>query len=133
MNWGESQEFPNDCRCHHHPEFMRRAPDFRMPSQELAGRMNYCPTCRRPFARPVDVGGIKRQAMYDFIAAHPDGVTNKQIMDHVYQLEANGGPDNTNVVSVTVSAINKILAGQKRDIRIRSRGGPGAIYKLVLK
>lgn len=36
--------------------------------------------------------GQVKQRIFDFIAAHPEGVTRKQIEDHVYASYPDGGP-----------------------------------------
>jgi hypothetical protein len=70
--------------------------------------------------------------MFDYVASHPEGVTSWQILDAVYADDPAGGPDSTNVVSVTKWFINLKLKELGLSARIVSeRGGPGSIYRLV--
>ena len=91
--------------------------------------MKCCPTCGRGFAPEVDLGGPVRQRIYDFIVKHPEGVTRKQVIDSVYADRIDGGPEWANGISVLIRLINKQLAGS--GFKIKSRGGPGSVYKLV--
>ena len=93
--------------------------------------MKCCPTCKRPFAPDVQVGGKRRQAFYDYIARNPQGVTRYQILDHVYADDPDGGPNGHNIVCVTIKHINAKLEKHGHRIRIRGSGGPGSIYKVV--
>jgi len=90
-----------------------------------------CPACKRPFAPEVQVGGILRQRLYDYVARNPQGVTRQQIIDYVYHDDANGGPDNPNIIPVVVKHVNNRLEAGGHAIRIRGWGGPGSTYKLV--
>lgn len=92
--------------------------------------MKCCPTCGRAFPPKIDVGGKKRQMIFDYIARHPEGVTVHQIMDYVYAEDPNGGPKSTNIVSVQAKHINHYLEKSGEPYRIRGRGGPGSVYKL---
>ena len=92
-------------------------------------KLKVCPCCKRPFAPEVDLGGPVRQRTYDYIVAHPEGVTRYQVMEHVYRDDPNGGPLHTNIVAVVVSKINRQLAERNLPLRIRSSGGPGSRYK----
>ncbi len=95
--------------------------------------MKCCPTCNRPYAPKVVVRGPKRQALCDFVFRHPDGVTRRQIADHVYADEPDGGPELLNVISVMTRAINRQLEDQDHDMRLRGNGGPGSVFKFVPK
>lgn len=88
-----------------------------------------CPTCKRPFAPDFDAGGPVSQRIYDYIAKHPEGVTRYQVIDWVYADRKDGGPEWANGISVMIMALNKKLA--ERGMKIKSRGGPGSIYRLV--
>jgi hypothetical protein len=95
-------------------------------------RLRCCPTCGRAFPPVVEVGGKRRQAMFDYIASHPEGVTVWQILDAVYADDPNGGPMTHNVVSVMKWFINVRLERLGMSARIVSvRGGPGSLYRLV--
>lgn len=88
-----------------------------------------CPACGRPFAPAFDTGGPVSQAIYDYIAQHPEGVTREQVISHVYRDREDGGPEWANGISVMIHKLNLKLA--RKNIRIKSRGGPGAVYRLV--
>ena len=88
--------------------------------------MKVCPHCKRAFPPKLVVGGVYRQRMLDFIAAHPEGVTTWQIMGAMYSDDPDGGTDCRNIVSVMARQINKILKGY----RVRSPMGHGAVYTL---
>jgi hypothetical protein len=88
-----------------------------------------CPHCKRPWVRGLKVIGPKRQAMLDYIASHPDGVTVPQIMDAIYADDPNGGAECRQVIPTMAFAINKQL--KPIGYRVASTRGPGAIYTLV--
>jgi hypothetical protein len=87
-----------------------------------------CPHCGRGFPPKFYVGGLRRQAMVDYIARNPQGVTVWQIIDAVYADDPNGGPEDHNIVSVMAKAANKKLEGL--GWRIKGTGGPGSTYSL---
>lgn len=91
--------------------------------------MNICPHCKRPFPPPLRVGGTRRQAMVDYIAKHPEGVTVWQILGAVYADDPNGGPEKHNLVSVMAHQANTKLIDQ--GWKINATGGPGSRYTLV--
>jgi DNA-binding response OmpR family regulator len=70
---------------------------------------------------------IKRR-IYEFVAAHPEGVTRQQIIDSVYADDIDGGPEFANVVSVHVKAMRPIL--EREGLTITCARGPGATYRL---
>jgi len=88
-----------------------------------------CPHCKRPFPPNLYVGGIRRQALVDYIAKHPEGVTVWQIIAAIYADDPNGGPEKHNIVSVMASKANKTL--KELGWRIKATGGPGSLYTLV--
>lgn len=92
--------------------------------------MKCCPTCGRAFPPKIDVGGKKRQIIFDYVARHPEGVTVGQIMGHLYADDPNGGPESMNIVAVQAMHINRYLEKRKQPYRIRGRGGPGSVYRL---
>ena len=94
-------------------------------------KLKFCETCARPFPPDVQVGGVKRQALYDFIAKHPEGVGNRQVMEYVWADDPEGGPLYCNIISVMIHTINKKLASQGHNIRIRGSGGAGSTYRVV--
>lgn len=92
--------------------------------------MKCCPTCGRPFAPAVELGG-RRQQVYDFIAKR-DGVSCERIIDFLYSHDPNGGPETAvKVVHQIICAINRMLRQKKSDMLIVSTGGVGAVYRLA--
>lgn len=92
--------------------------------------LKICPHCQRAFPPAVDIGGTRRQQIYDFISRHPEGVTAWQVLEGVYADDPNGGPVGHNIVSVQVKNINVALEqrGYAPRIKSTSRGGAGARY-----
>ena len=72
-----------------------------------------------------------KQRIYDYIAAHSEGISRDRIFNAVYGSDPNGGPDTLGVISVHVRNINKYLEENGAPLRIRSTRGLGALYKLV--
>jgi hypothetical protein len=87
-----------------------------------------CKHCGQIIPPKVQVGGKRRQAMFDYIAAHPEGVTVWQILAYVYADDPNGGPESHNIVSVVAKQINRIV--NPLGVRIKGSGGPGSRYTL---
>jgi hypothetical protein len=75
------------------------------------------------------VGGIYRQRMFDYVAAHPEGVDRAQVMAAVYYDDADGGPLHYNVIAVMAVHINRAL--EPYGYAIRGSGGPHSRYRLV--
>jgi hypothetical protein len=101
-------------------------------NMDNGNRLKGCPTCGRAFPPVVEVGGKRRQAMFDYIAKHPEGVTVWQTLDAVYADDPSGGPTDHNVVSVMKLIINRRLEKLGLSARIKSTGGgSGAVYRLV--
>lgn len=94
-------------------------------------QMKCCPTCLRPLPPQVRVGGKRRQALLDYVLKHPEGVTNPQILSHVWADDPNGGPDYSQIVSVMVRKINLMMDAKGVNLRIRGSGGPGSVYRAV--
>lgn len=93
------------------------------------GEQGCCPMCKRPYPPPRKIfRGPVRQAIYDYVAKHPHGVTRDQIFNAVYGDDPNGGPIDMQVIAVTVHHINKALAGT--GTYIRNTGGRWGVYKL---
>jgi DNA-binding response OmpR family regulator len=69
-----------------------------------------------------------KQRIYEFIAAHPEGVTRRQIMDHVWAEDIDGGPEFANVVSVHIKRMRPIL--EREGVTIFCARGPGASYRI---
>jgi hypothetical protein len=99
---------------------------------DKGNRLKRCPTCGRAFPPIVEVGGKRRQAMFDYVAMHPEGVTVWQILDAVYADDPSGGPSQHNVISVMKVAINERLKKMGVSARITATSiGGGALYRLV--
>jgi len=93
--------------------------------------MKCCPTCNRPYPPKIQVGGLRRQAIVDFISRRPEGATYEQIINHVYADDPNGGPDCRHGVAVMVYIANEKLKNSNSEFRIRATGGPGGVYRIV--
>lgn len=94
-------------------------------------RLKVCPTCGRAFPPVIEVGGKRRQALFDYVANHPEGVTVWQIIETVWADDPNGGPEQTNIVPVMAKQINRKLKKLGLSCRIKATGGPGSLYRLV--
>ncbi len=92
--------------------------------------MNSCPHCNRPFDTYIRVGGSIRQRLFDFVRAHPRGVTRQQIEHELYCDRIDGGPLNTaRIIWQVVFQLNRIL--QEHGLRVAAEPGRGARYKLI--
>jgi len=88
-----------------------------------------CPTCGAPQLDRVIVGGKKRQALFDFLWERKHGATTQQVISHLYDNEANGGPEDAQkCVHVVVHQINETLEDLNFPWRISSVSGR---YKFV--
>jgi hypothetical protein len=95
----------------------------------MLNRPGACPTCNRNFPPIIRVGGRRRQAMFDYVSEHPEGVTAWQILSAIW---GDSQPDSPNIVSVMRRKINCILRDLGHSCHIESdRGGPGSVYRLV--
>lgn len=94
-------------------------------------KVKCCPTCNRPWAPDIQVGGQRRQGLLDYIIKHPEGVTTERLKGHVWADDADGGPDSRTIVAVMIRQINIKLEDQGEKIRVRGSGGPGSVYKAV--
>jgi hypothetical protein len=83
----------------------------------------------KPWNPLPNVTGRRRRAMLAYVAAHPQGVDCRQIMDHVYEDDEDGGPESRQVVPKMAHDINLQIVSQ--GWRITSTGGPGSLYRLV--
>lgn len=70
-----------------------------------------------------------KQRIYDFIAAHPEGVTRAQLFDHVYAGDIDGGPLHLSTISVHIWGMNPVL--ERHGLMIRGARGPGSTFKLM--
>jgi hypothetical protein len=87
-----------------------------------------CPTCRRFYPPPLNVGGIKRQRIVDILSRRPEGMTAEALMNAVYGDE--DGPDGgRRVICVAIYQARKILRRQGYDIKSLNQKYP-AVYIL---
>ena len=94
----------------------------------MATKLARCCCCGQIIPPAVKLPRIK-QRIYDYVKAHPAGVTSDQIMDNIYADDPNGGPSGRSVVSVHVNQMNSdYLAAY--GLQIRSTLGPGALFTL---
>jgi DNA-binding response OmpR family regulator len=93
-------------------------------------KIAHCPTCRQ-IIPPRDLfhGQPRRRAIYEYIAAHPEGVSRAQILDHVWADDIDGGPEYPNTISVLVKAMRPVLA--REGMRIVCGKGRGSVYRLA--
>jgi N6-adenosine-specific RNA methylase IME4 len=70
---------------------------------------------------------VKRR-LYQCLLDHPEGATRRQLMDHVYADDPDGGPDCENVVAVHVKHMRPIL--EREGLTITSERGPGSHYRI---
>src|SRR6516164_5920763 len=94
--------------------------------------LSHCPRCKQ-LIPPKDLFRSQpvKARIYEFIAAHPEGVTRQQILDRVWADDIDGGPEFANVVSVHVKAMRPIL--EREGVTITCARGPGATYRLERK
>ena len=95
-------------------------------------RLERCVCCGQLIA-PDLLFGRKRikQAIYDYIAVHPEGVTRAQIMDAIYGDREDGGPESGAIVSVHLNKMRPVLHAAGLEIISPWGLGPGAGYRLV--
>jgi DNA-binding response OmpR family regulator len=91
--------------------------------------LSHCPRCKQ-LIPPKDLFRSQpvKARIYEFIAAHPEGVTRQQILDRVWADDIDGGPEFANVVSVHVKAMRPIL--EREGVTITCARGRGATYRL---
>lgn len=70
----------------------------------------------------------REKEIFDYIAKRPE-CDIKAIHNYVYQLDPTGGPREMNIISVYINRINEKT--KPHGLRITSRRGPGATYRLV--
>jgi hypothetical protein len=92
-------------------------------------RIAHCPHCRQVIP-PRDLfrdQPVKRR-IFEYISAHPEGRTRRQVVDHTYAGDPNGGPTFENVISVHIKAMRAVLA--REGLSITCARGPGSTYRL---
>jgi DNA-binding response OmpR family regulator len=92
-------------------------------------KLSCCPSCGQPVP-PKDLfrGQPVKRRIFEYIGAHPEGVTRQQILDHVWADDIDGGPEFANVVSVHIKRMRPIL--ERESLTITCARGPGATYRL---
>jgi DNA-binding response OmpR family regulator len=104
---------------------------MQIPSRNSGHKAHvHCPTCGQiiPPRNLFRDQPIKRR-IFEYIAAHPEGVTRGQIVDHVWAHDPNGGPGTPNIVCVHVAHMRPTL--EREGLTISSARGPGSNYRLV--
>jgi DNA-binding response OmpR family regulator len=88
-----------------------------------------CPTCGQVVApRTLFRDQPIKRRIFEYVAAHPEGVTRQQILDRVWSDDIDGGPEFANVVSVHVKRMRPIL--EREGLTITCARGPGATYRI---
>jgi hypothetical protein len=92
-------------------------------------KLRRCECCGQiiPPKRLFDGKPIK-QRIYEYIAAHPEGVTRAQIIDAVYGDDPDGGPETWGVISVHVQYMRAELARHGLAI---SKAYKYGVYKII--
>jgi DNA-binding response OmpR family regulator len=88
-----------------------------------------CPHCGQvvPPKGLFRAAPIKRR-IYEYVAAHPAGVSRQQIFNHVWADDVDGGPEWMNVISVHVKGMRPVLA--REGLTISCARGPGSTHRL---
>jgi hypothetical protein len=90
----------------------------------------FCPHCAQLIPPKLFFEGAPvKQRIYDYVAAHPEGVARTQLFDHIYADNVNGGPLHLGTISVHINRMNPVLA--RHGLIIRGSLGPGATFKLL--
>ena len=74
------------------------------------------------------VTGKRRKSLIWYLITHTHANAS-QLMDYVYAMDADGGPESTKVIYIMIRKINEMI--EHRGFKIKSTGGPGATYSLV--
>lgn len=92
--------------------------------------MNCCPHCNRPYPPDVNVGGVFRQKLYEFVKANPHGVRRQQIEDAVYGDDPMGGPlFMQQSIYVMIAKINRRL--KAHGFRLTAGGRGGKLFRVI--
>ena len=93
--------------------------------------MTRCCCCGQLIPPPAEVfqNARVKQRIYEYIAAHPEGVSRRQVVEAVYADDPDGGPEYMNVIAVHVKQMNPKLA--TLGVRLVASGGPHSVYRLV--
>ena len=91
--------------------------------------LSHCPCCKRAIPpKGLFSNQPVKKRIYEYLAAHPEGVTRQQILDRVWADDPDGGPEFANVVSVHVKHMRPIL--EREGLTISCAKGAGATYRL---
>lgn len=96
-------------------------------SESVIEICKHCGTVLPKFANKFGLTPHERE-VFDYIARRPE-CTIHAIHNYVYQLDPTGGPKSMNIISVYINRINEKIAPY--GIRISTRRGPGATYRLI--
>ena len=94
-------------------------------------KLKRCQHCGQiiPPANPFLPGRPVKALIYDYVSAHPEGVTRQQVAEFVYKDRHDGGPEFAlGVISINIPFMNDTLA--PLGLRIVSSMGHGAVYRL---
>jgi hypothetical protein len=80
-----------------------------------------CAACGQLIPPKIRFGG-HQQRIYAYIAAHPEGVSPMQIVEHLYAHDANGGPSTTQIVRVQICKIRKSGKLKAEGLKIVTEG-----------
>jgi hypothetical protein len=89
-----------------------------------------CCCCGQVLPPKVKFLGPNKQRIYDYVAAHPEGVGRQRLAEYVYEDVVDGGPENAyGSISVLICLMNRTVL-REHGLRIKGRGGPGSTYTL---
>lgn len=98
----------------------------------MTTKCKVCPHCGLPSVGD-DIAAVlpgKQRMLYEIVRDSGQvGVTVWQAIERLYASDPNGGPEHKSIISVMTKNINRKI--DRFGIAIKSRGGPGAVYKLV--
>src|SRR5258708_19483859 len=95
--------------------------------------MNRCSRCGKIAISDEEIftGKPVQRRIYKFLAAHPEGVSRRQVADHVYAADPDGGPQwAENVISVSIGVMRRQLADLGLAIISDDHHRGGVIYRL---
>jgi hypothetical protein len=96
-------------------------------------KIERCEKCGQiiPPANPFLPQRPRKALIYDFISAHPEGVTRAQVAAFVWKDDRGGGPDRAlDIISMHIAQMNVTLP--TKGLYISSTKGHGAVYRLKM-
>jgi hypothetical protein len=99
---------------------------------ELLTAVSICPCCGRPKLNSeaeASLAPMERRLYQIVDQAGAPGISNPQCIAKLYAGDPRGIPRSSNIVAVMVSHLNRKI--RPFGIAIRSKGGPGAVYRLI--